>query len=641
MDSKPSKSDFRRLQLDQLRIQQKEVKILREQKEIEEILSGYEVYDIPDTICGTPEPEEEPPVAPPAEDTSNDLAIARILQHELNLKHDDELDVDIKRRNKSSKVTLSVEHRKILPSRDCADEDNVRRPEENDPIDYIQEEEQLSPALPSCGYRQDEDGAVVTKHDAKAASRNNTRKMMHGMPCNVNTGDAADFPLTMDNSVYNSFNQGIIRTNNQKARKHDQSEKAILGSLFDSKLGEDMIALRNNGMIDEFSGLIAKGKEAMVYGAVTGEISPEIEPLEKCVLKIFKLRSTEFKTRSRYIEGDHRFHDRISKRNMLHNIHLWVEKEYRNLHRAYKNELPCPMPLFKRGAIIAMSFIGNHETMEAAPRLKTINCLGNTVWERAYEQTIQIVEDLLHKCHLVHADLSEYNLLLHNKKVYVIDFAQSVDLTHPNAIGFLYRDLCTVSRFFKKQCVQGVKSGFELLESVTGITIKDHANIERSDEEKVRATEQALEMWRASGDYSDEMFEFLWRQSNISDAVVQNLKKTMDDAMDLSVTEIADPWFEEKTEKDADCITPISEKRAKRLRKIAREQERAKKQAEFEAEVYRNMSHLDRFIMDNPPAKVVRNGPVKKNESKRARFPTAFERYMKKYKDFDPVAVDY
>lgn len=44
------------------------------------------------------------------------------------------------------------------------------------------------------------------------------------------------------------------------------------------------------------------------------------------------------------------------------------------------------------------------------------------------------------KANLIHADLSEYNILWYNDKCYIIDLSQSVEPQHPNAFYFLMRD---------------------------------------------------------------------------------------------------------------------------------------------------------------------------------------------------------
>jgi RIO kinase 1 len=51
---------------------------------------------------------------------------------------------------------------------------------------------------------------------------------------------------------------------------------------------------------------------------------------------------------------------------------------------------------------------------------------------------------LYQECHLVHADLSEYNLLYYEKILYMIDVSQSIEHDHPFALEFLKRDVVNV-----------------------------------------------------------------------------------------------------------------------------------------------------------------------------------------------------
>jgi RIO kinase 1 len=72
---------------------------------------------------------------------------------------------------------------------------------------------------------------------------------------------------------------------------------------------------------------------------------------------------------------------------------------------------------------------------------------------------------MFHHCKLVHADLSEYNILYHESQLYIIDVGQSVEHDHPSAFDFLRSDLKNVEEFFARRGVQcvGVRRAFEFV----------------------------------------------------------------------------------------------------------------------------------------------------------------------------------
>ena len=79
---------------------------------------------------------------------------------------------------------------------------------------------------------------------------------------------------------------------------------------------------------------------------------------------------------------------------------------------------------------------------------------------------------MFHKCHLVHADLSEYNMLWHDGHIYFIDLGQSVEPWHPNGLEFLFRDCCNVCNFFNKtRQVDDVMTPQQLFNYVSGFGI--------------------------------------------------------------------------------------------------------------------------------------------------------------------------
>jgi serine/threonine-protein kinase RIO1 len=66
-----------------------------------------------------------------------------------------------------------------------------------------------------------------------------------------------------------------------------------------------------------------------------------------------------------------------------------------------------------------------------------------------------ILDDLrkMHRAGLVHADLSEYNIMMGDVP-YLIDFGQGVVLRHPRAERFLERDVAIILKYFAKYGVK-------------------------------------------------------------------------------------------------------------------------------------------------------------------------------------------
>ncbi|CAN0461222.1 unnamed protein product, partial [Hapterophycus canaliculatus] len=61
---------------------------------------------------------------------------------------------------------------------------------------------------------------------------------------------------------------------------------------------------------------------------------------------------------------------------------------------------------------LVLSFIGADHW--PAPQLREVD-LSKANWRRCYAQVLELARLMFQKCHLVHADLSEYNVLYHEK----------------------------------------------------------------------------------------------------------------------------------------------------------------------------------------------------------------------------------
>lgn len=156
-------------------------------------------------------------------------------------------------------------------------------------------------------------------------------------------------------------------------------------------------------------------------------------------------------------------------------VKTWAEKEMRNLTRLQSAGIPCPDPIILRSHVLVMGFIG-HEGW-AAPLLKDVN-ISESKARELYLICVRIMRNLYWKAKLVHADLSEFNILYNivTDELFIIDVSQSVEHDHPSALLFLRKDCANINDFFRKHnvCVMSVK---ELFDFVTDPLINDD-NIE-------------------------------------------------------------------------------------------------------------------------------------------------------------------
>lgn len=202
--------------------------------------------------------------------------------------------------------------------------------------------------------------------------------------------------------------------------------------------------LANKGYIDLLYGVIKTGKESAVFLGKKDE--------KNLAVKIHKVWAYDFKNILPYIEGDYRFQKlRKSRREM---INLWVQKEFKNLKLAVESGIKAPKPIAYRSNILIMEFIGSNSS--PAPMLKHYK-LEKRESDRIYSTILEYIRKLYHRARLVHADLSEYNILISEKEPILIDFSQAVPTSHPLANEFLVRDIRNICRFFKKDMKEAVR----------------------------------------------------------------------------------------------------------------------------------------------------------------------------------------
>lgn len=236
-------------------------------------------------------------------------------------------------------------------------------------------------------------------------------------------------------------------------RDKDKADRATSEQVLDQRTRMILLQMINRGAVSEVHGAISTGKEANVYGAVSYDEATGAATQR--AIKVYKTAILVFKDRERYITGEHRFKGGFDKGNNRKMVKLWAEKEFRNLRRIYNAGIPCPEPLALKLHVLVMGFLGDKKGW-AYPRLRDANLKGDDVdqqWQGLYVQLLGTMRRMYQVCRLVHADLSEYNILYHAGKLYIIDVSQSVEPDHPRSLEFLRMDIKNVGDFFRRKGV--------------------------------------------------------------------------------------------------------------------------------------------------------------------------------------------
>lgn len=243
-------------------------------------------------------------------------------------------------------------------------------------------------------------------------------------------------------------------------RVKDKSDRATVEQVLDPRTRMILFKMLSRGVFSQINGCISTGKEANVYHATTAKG-------ESRAIKIYKTSILLFKDRDKYVSGEFRFRHGYCKGNPRKMVRTWAEKEMRNLIRLQTAQIPSPEPIMLRSHVLVMSFIGRDDT--PAPLLKNA-VLSESKARELYLQIIQNMRIMYSEARLVHADLSEYNVLYHNGEAYIIDVSQSVEHDHPHALEFLRKDCSNVNDFFQRHNV-AVMTVRELFEFVTDPSI--------------------------------------------------------------------------------------------------------------------------------------------------------------------------
>ncbi|GBP74158.1 hypothetical protein EVAR_53348_1 [Eumeta japonica] len=304
------------------------------------------------------------------------------------------------------------------------------------------------------------------------------------------------------------INQNDRKIDNDRIRTKDKHDRATAEQVMDPRTRMILFKLLNRGTISEINGCISTGKEANVYHATSKDG-------QDYAIKIYKTSILVFKDRDKYVSGEYRFRNGYCRSNPRKMVRTWAEKEMRNLVRMYNANLNVPEPILLRSHVLVMTFMG--ESGWPSPKLKDVE-LSTSAARSLYRDCIIMMWKMYNTCKLVHADLSEFNLLYHNGNIVVIDVSQSVEHDHPHALEFLRKDCTNISDFFRKKGVATLTVK-ELFDFITDPSINEKNLDECLEKLSELVASRDFEQMTAQEQIEEEAFKNVYIPKRLAEVV--------------------------------------------------------------------------------------------------------------------------
>ena len=211
-----------------------------------------------------------------------------------------------------------------------------------------------------------------------------------------------------------------------------QSKGAYVGHTL-NYAGYDCLAINTlvkANIICSFGHSLGVGKEADVYDALS-------QDEKRIAVKFHRLGRISFR-QTRRKRGYIREHS-----TWLFQSHLAAEKEFQAMKLVYECGVSVPEPISQNRHVIAMGMI------EGAQLIKYKD-IGKP--QTVLREILRNVKKTYIKAHIIHADLSEYNIILEPEgHILIIDWPQAVKTDHANAKELMERDLKNVLTYFSRK----------------------------------------------------------------------------------------------------------------------------------------------------------------------------------------------
>jgi len=189
-------------------------------------------------------------------------------------------------------------------------------------------------------------------------------------------------------------------------------------------------ALVKAEVLEAFGKPLGVGKESDVYDA----LNPKGE---RIAVKFHRLGRISFRQTIRKRGYT------LKKTSWLYQSRLAAEREFQALKLVHPHRVAVPKPISQNRHVLAMGMIEGAELAEWRE-------IQNP--EKILKEILCNVRRAYLKAGIIHADLSEYNVILKpNMHILIIDWPQYVTKEHPNAQQLLTRDVKNVLVFFRRK----------------------------------------------------------------------------------------------------------------------------------------------------------------------------------------------
>ena len=229
------------------------------------------------------------------------------------------------------------------------------------------------------------------------------------------------------------------------------------------------------GLITRVHAQLTSGKEGTVYCC---RAHPSTQR-KFIAAKVYREHAeSSYKWSATYFEG----RERVLKARTLRAIKsgtafgkavasgLWIGAEYDALQHLAAAGASTPVPVAAGERALLMEYIGNGAG--PAPQLHGVE-FNREGADRAFNQIMSDIARMLRN-HVVHGDLSPYNILVWKEETRIIDLPQAVDARFNHAAReLLQRDIENVCRFFAKHGIAAdpIKTAMDLWEKYRRATL--------------------------------------------------------------------------------------------------------------------------------------------------------------------------